>query len=176
MNWTGRKEIADEPCRKLTQRCMAASVLHALAYRSTAKSQMSLQTRASWAEICRRRVPRAIVVRKNPIMFTRPMPATLGADGYQAFAQSSAKPSALALEHVRCFISDGIPWLTLTFLDQSQPPVIIAVSMIAELAEASVKDLLMLHLSPARNTIISDSLDVHLSVEGLVRDLTCPRV
>jgi len=45
------------------------------------------------------------------------------------------------------------------------------VSAIEELAAASVKDLLALQLSPARDTIISDSLDVHLRVEGLVRDI-----
>jgi hypothetical protein len=38
-------------------------------------------------------------------------------------------------------------------------------------ADASVKDLRGLYLSPARNTIISDALDVHISVEGLIRDM-----
>lgn len=108
-------------------------------------------------------------------MATCRMPATLSMDAYQALAQSSAQHGALALEHVRYFMSDEKPWLKLLFVDQSLPPVVIAVSTIAELAEASVKDLLALQLSPARDTIISDSLDVHLSVEGLVRDLTCPR-
>ena len=104
-------------------------------------------------------------------MATRRKPAILSTDVYQALARSSANPSALALEHVRYFVSDEIQWLELSFMDHSRPAVVIAVSRVAELAQANVQDLLGLQLSPARDTIISESLDVHISVEGLIRDL-----
>jgi hypothetical protein len=50
-------------------------------------------------------------------------------------------------------------------------PVVIAVAMIPEFAEASLKDFRELHLSPAGDTIILVALDIHISVEGLIRDL-----
>jgi len=97
--------------------------------------------------------------------------ASLSTDVYRVLMRSSVKHSPSSLAYVQWLIRDETSWLELSFLDQSRPPVYIAVSTIAELAEASVEDLLALHLSPARDTIISDSLDVHLSVEGLIRDL-----
>lgn len=47
---------------------------------------------------------------------------------------------------------------------------------IQELTSATVKDLRELHLSPTRDTVISDSLDVHISVEGLIRDFQRSKV
>ncbi len=106
-------------------------------------------------------------------METRRKHSKLSAKSYQALVRSEAEltPSLWALHHVQYLSSGGTRRLELSFSDPDAPSLVIPVNNIQELASATVKDLRELHLSPARDTIVSDALDVHISVEGLIRDM-----
>ena len=106
-------------------------------------------------------------------METRRKHTKLSVKSYQALVRSEkeAMPSPWALDRIQYLSSGGIRRLELSFPDPDAPSLVVPVSNIRELVSAGVKDLRELHLSPARDTIISDSLDVHISVEGLIRDL-----
>ena len=97
----------------------------------------------------------------------------LGPSAYRALVRSSAKLtlSRWTLDHVHYLSCGGTRWFELSFVDLDAPSLVVPVNNIQELAAATVKDLHELHLSPARDTIISDTLDVHISVEGLIRDM-----
>lgn len=106
-------------------------------------------------------------------METRRKHTKLSADKYQALVRSEATltSSPWALDHVQYLSSGGTRRLELSFPGPDAPSLVVSVRNIRELARATVKDLRELHLSPARDTIISDVLDVHISVEGLIRDM-----
>ncbi len=97
---------------------------------------------------------------------------TLDTNAYEALVDPETKilPSPWALDQIRYLSSNGIRRLELVFPDPDAPSLVVPVSRIKELAAASAKDLKELYLSPARDTIISDTLDAHISVEGLIRD------
>jgi hypothetical protein len=98
----------------------------------------------------------------------------LSVNDYQALARSEAELAASPwrLEQIRYLCGGGPRRLELSFPGPaSAPSLVVPVSNIRELASATVKDLRELHLSPARDTIVSDALDVHISVEGLIRDV-----
>jgi hypothetical protein len=103
-------------------------------------------------------------------MSTRRIPTPLSVEAYQALVESEADltPSPWALKHVQCIARSGTRQLSLTFLDPNAPPLVIDVATIPELVQASDSDLRELQLSPAGDTLISEALDVHISVEGLV--------
>ena len=61
--------------------------------------------------------------------------------------------------------------MELSFPDPDAPSLVIPVIHIPELAAATLKDLCELCPGPAGDTIVSDTLDVHISVEGLIRDM-----
>jgi len=86
-------------------------------------------------------------------------------------AEADLSPSPWALERIQYLSSGGIRRLELIFPDPSAPSLVVPINGIQELASAAVSDLRNLRLSPARDTIISDALDAHISVEGLIRDL-----
>lgn len=106
-------------------------------------------------------------------METRRKHTKLSAKAYQALVRSEAEliPSPWALDHVQYLSNGGTRRLELSFPDSKAPSLVVAINNIQELAAATVKDLRELYLSPARDTIISDTLDVHISVEGLIRDM-----
>lgn len=107
-------------------------------------------------------------------MATRRKHTQLSAKDYQALVRSEAEftPSPWALDHVSYLSRGGPRRLELSFPGtNSTPSLVVPISNIRELAAATVKDLRDLYLSPARDTIISDTLDVHISVEGLIRDV-----
>jgi hypothetical protein len=98
----------------------------------------------------------------------------LSVKDYQGLVKSEAEVvvSPWALDQIHYLSSGGPRRLELSFPGPSSTPsLVVPVSSIPELASATVKDLRELHLSPARDTIISDVLDVHISVEGLIRDV-----
>jgi hypothetical protein len=106
-------------------------------------------------------------------MATRKHTKLSGKD-YQALVSSAANlaPSPWALDHINYLSSGGNRRLELAFPGTSATPsLVVPISTIHELASATPKDLRELHLSPSRDTIISDTLDVHISVEGLIRDV-----
>jgi hypothetical protein len=105
-------------------------------------------------------------------METRRKHTKLSAKAYQALVRSEldVAPSPWALDHVQYHSSGGTRRLELSFPDLDAPSLVVPVNNIRELASATVKELRELHLSPARDTIISNTLDVHISVEGLIRD------
>lgn len=72
-----------------------------------------------------------------------------------------------ALDSVHCSSFSGEVVLELCFPEFS---LFIPASSVQELSQATIKGLQALRLSAARTTIISDSLDAHISVEGLVKD------
>ena len=102
-------------------------------------------------------------------METRRKHTKLSAKAYRALVRSELVPSRWALDHVQYLATGGTRRLELSFSDPEAPPLVVPVNNIPELAAATVKDLRELHLSPARDTIISDTMDVHISVEGLIR-------
>ena len=106
-------------------------------------------------------------------MSTRRKHTPLSASAYQALVRSAAEtaPSPWALDGVQYLCTGGTRRLELSFPDPQAPSLVVPVRNIQELASATVKDLRALHLSPARDTIICDTLDVHISVEGLIRDM-----
>lgn len=106
-------------------------------------------------------------------MATQRKRTTLGAKAYQALVRSEDElvASPWALDRIQYLSSGGTRRLELSFPDPDAPALVVLVNNIEELAAATVKDLRELHLSPARDTIISDTLDVHISVEGLIRDM-----
>ena len=106
-------------------------------------------------------------------MATRRKHTQLSAEAYEVLVQSKAElvPSPWALDHIQYLSSGGTRRLELSFPDRNAPSLVVPVNNIEELAKANVQDLRELHLSPARDTIISDTLDVHISVEGLIRDM-----
>jgi hypothetical protein len=107
-------------------------------------------------------------------MATRRKHTKLSAKDYQGLVKSEADlvVSPWALDQIHYLSSGGPRRLELSFPGSSSAPsLVVPVSSIPELASATVRDLRELHLSPARDTIISDTLDVHISVEGLIRDV-----
>lgn len=98
-------------------------------------------------------------------------------EAYLTLKQSEVgrSPSPWALDHVQYLSRGGVRRMELSFLDPESPSLAIPINKIRELAAATVKDLHELHLSPARDTVISDTLDVHISVEGLIRNTQDPR-
>lgn len=106
-------------------------------------------------------------------METRRKHTKLSTQAYQALvsSESDLTPGPWALDHVRYLSSGGTRRLELSFPDPSAPSLAVPIDNIQELASATVKELRELHLSPARDTIISDTLNVHISVEGIIRDL-----
>ena len=89
---------------------------------------------------------------------------------YKALAISAHRkePSPWALDAVR-YASVGEKRM----LELFYPEFSLGVPLLAihELTTATVKDLQTLRLSPAGDTIIADSLDAHISAEGLLKDL-----
>ncbi len=98
----------------------------------------------------------------------------LSDESYQALVRSETDltPRPWALERVRYLSAGGTRRLALVFLDPSVSPLAVDLATIPELAQASDSDLFELRLSPARDTIILEALDVHLSVEGLITAAT----
>ena len=90
---------------------------------------------------------------------------------YNALVTSSGKqePSPWALDAVRYSSVGGKRLLELSFPEFSLGVPLLAIH---ELSKATVKDLQQLRLSPAGDTIIAKSLDAHISVEGLLKDLS----
>jgi hypothetical protein len=86
-------------------------------------------------------------------------------------SESDLTSSPWALDHIQYRASGSTRRLELSFPDPFAPSLAVPIDNIQELALATVSDLRALHLSPTRDTIISDTLDVHISVEGLIRDL-----
>lgn len=97
----------------------------------------------------------------------------LTATAHQALVQSEKElvASPWALDRIRYLSSGGTQRSELSFPDPDAPSLVVPVNDIEELASATAKDLRELHLSPAGDTIISDTLDVHISVKGLIRDM-----
>lgn len=106
-------------------------------------------------------------------MESRRKPAVLSTEGYRALVRSESvlAPSPWALDRIRYVANEGSRRLELFFPGPAAFSLSIPVDSIEELARATARDLRGLHLSPGRDTIVSDSLDVHLSVEGLIQDL-----
>jgi hypothetical protein len=107
-------------------------------------------------------------------MDTRRKYTELDAKTYQKLVRSESKltPSPWALDHVRYVSTGGVRRIELSFPESNSIlSLMVPVKNIRELESATVKDLRELRLSPARDTIISDALDAHISVEGLVRDI-----
>ena len=90
---------------------------------------------------------------------------------YKALVISADKqePSLWALDSVRYSSVGGNRMLELFFPEFSLGVPLLAIH---ELTTATVKDLQKLRLSPAGDTIIADTLDAHISVEGLLKDLS----
>lgn len=84
-----------------------------------------------------------------------------------AIARASRWDSQWALDSVHCSLFNGEVVLELCFPEFA---IFVPASSVQELSQATLKGLQALRLSPARYTIISDSLDAHISVEGLVKD------
>lgn len=110
-------------------------------------------------------------------MAPRRHPTSLSDECYQALVRSETNltPRPWALERVQYLSADGTRRLMLAFLDPSVSPLVVDVATIPELAQASESNLLELRLSPARDTIIWEALDVHLSVEGLIAGSLTPQ-
>jgi hypothetical protein len=105
-------------------------------------------------------------------MPTRRQHTKLSGAAYQALVRTekALEPSPWALEQVRYASVDGVRLLELHFRDGGFS-FGIPLDAVHELSKAKVKDLQAIRLSPARDTIIVDSLDAHISVEGLLRDV-----
>jgi hypothetical protein len=90
---------------------------------------------------------------------------------YKALVISADKQEASpwALDAVRYSSVGGKRMLELFFPEFSLGVPLLA---IRELTKATVKDLQQLRLSPAGDTIVADTLDAHISVEGLLKDLS----
>jgi hypothetical protein len=103
-------------------------------------------------------------------MMTKRKHTKLTNDAYKVLVASAndLTPSPWALDGVRYSSAEGKKQLDLCFPEFS---VGVPLFAIHELSNATVKDLQNLELTPARDTIISRNLDVHISVEGLLKDL-----
>lgn len=108
-------------------------------------------------------------------MATRRKLSTLSTETYESLVRSETElvPSPWALIDVRYLFSGGTRRLKIVFCDRDAPSLVVPVDHIWELAGASTKELRALRLSVARDTIISDALNAHISVEGLIRDIQC---
>ncbi len=97
----------------------------------------------------------------------------LAPEAYKALVLSSEEivTSPWALDQVRYSSSHGKRMLELYF-SGAEFSVGVPLLAVQELAKAKVKDLQELRLSPARDTIIAENLDAHISVEGLLKDLS----
>jgi len=104
-------------------------------------------------------------------METRRERTTLSDEAYQALVESSEnnQPSIWALDSVE--YNESTKMLELYFPNH-QFSFGVPVDAVAELSNAKISDLKSLSLSPAKDTIVSESLDAHISVCGLVKDLS----
>ncbi len=95
----------------------------------------------------------------------------LSPDAYSALVNSSRlqQPSMWALNAVKF---DGEHRMLELYFSGSQFSLGIPVTELHEFSKAKDADWMALRLSPARDTIISESLDQHVSVEGLVKDFS----
>jgi hypothetical protein len=99
----------------------------------------------------------------------------LTSSAYQSLVKSTdlQEPSLWSLDEVRYSTISGKRMIGLFFPEYSLG---IPLVDIRELKTANVKELQHLRLSPSGDTIISDALDVHISVEGLLKDLSIENV
>lgn len=103
-------------------------------------------------------------------MTAKRLPTELTPSAYKALVRyaDNRELSPWALDGVRYFSSSGNRMLQLFF-----PEFSLGVPLaIHELSTATVKDLQQLRLSPSGDTIIADSIDAHIRVEGLLKDLS----